>query len=148
MPNKLLNDEVIGQVKEVFNQLQQPVQVLFFGRKTDCDYCEDTLQLTQEISGLSDKIELSVYDLDEDATTANQYGADKAPTLVIAGKDGDTIQDYGIRYSGIPSGHEFSSFIHSLILVSEETSGLSEKTREFLAGLTQPVHLQVFVTPT
>lgn len=148
MPEKLLNDQVIGQVKEVFGQLQEPVQLLFFGRDTGCEYCDDTLQLTQEIADLSDKVDLSVYDLDTDASVAEQYGVDKAPGLVIAGKDGDSIRDFGVRYSGIPSGHEFSSFIHSIILVSGRDSGLSAQTREILAKLTEPVHLQVFVTPT
>lgn len=148
MPEKLLNDQVIGQVKEVFEQLQEPVQLLFFSRNTGCEYCEDTLKLTQEIVDLSEKIDLSVYDLDDDASVADQYGVDKAPGLVIAGRDGDSIQDFGIRYSGIPSGHEFSSFIHSIVLVSGRDSGLSAQTREVLAKLTEPVHLQVFVTPT
>jgi alkyl hydroperoxide reductase subunit AhpF len=53
-----------------------------------------------------------------------------------------------VRYAGIPSGHEFSSLIQDLILVSGRDSGLSEQTREYLAGLKEPVHLQVFVTPT
>ena len=148
MPEKLLNDQIIGQVKEVFGQLQEPVQILFFGRKTGCDYCDDTLQLTQEIVDLSEKIGLDVYDLDGDAEIARQYGVDKTPAILIAAKNGDTIQDFGVRYSGIPSGHEFSSFIHSIILVSGRDSGLSAQTREFLAQLTEPVHLQVFVTPT
>lgn len=148
MPEKLLNDQILSQVKEVFGQLQEPVQILFFGRKNGCDYCEDTLRLAQEIVDLSEKIHISVYDLDDDEEIAKQYGADKAPALVIAGKDGDLIRDYGIRYSGIPSGHEFSSFVHSIILVSSRDSGLSAETREILANLTKPVHLQVFVTPT
>lgn len=148
MPEKLLNDQIIGQVKDVFGQLQESVQILFFGRKTGCDYCEDTLQLTQEIVDLSEKIDVEVYDLDDDADIARQYGVNKTPAIVIAAKNGDTIQDFGVRYSGIPSGHEFSSFIHSIILVSGRDSGLSAQTREFLAQLTEPVHLQVFVTPT
>ena len=79
---------------------------------------------------------------------AKQYRVDKVPGLIIAGKNGDQIHDYGVRYSGIPSGHEFSSFIHSIILVSGRDSGLNAKTREILSKLTEPVHLQVFVTPT
>jgi alkyl hydroperoxide reductase subunit AhpF len=148
MPEKLLNDEILGQVKEVFGQLQESVQILFFGRKTECDFCEDTLRLAQEIEELSEKIHLAIYDIDEHADIAKQYGVDKTPSLLIAGKDGDAIQDYGIRYAGIPSGHEFSSFIHTIILVSGRDSGLSAETREILGQLTEPVHLQVFVTPT
>lgn len=145
---KLLNPEITQQVQEVFNQLQEPVQALFFGKKTDCDYCEDMLQLVTEVVDLSDKLELNVYDIDADAEIANQYKIDKAPGLVVAGRDGDQILDYGIRLSGIPSGHEFSTLIHDFVLVSGRDSGLSQQTREILKEVTAPVHLQVFVTPT
>lgn len=149
MENKLLNEQVLGQVREVFAELRQPVQVLFFGSsKTACDYCEDTLQLLKEVTALSDKLELKEYDLDVDTELAKQYRVDKAPGIVLAGVNGDQIIDYGVQYSGIPAGHEFGSLIQDLVLVSGRDSGLDQATREYLAGLEKPVHLQVFVTPT
>jgi alkyl hydroperoxide reductase subunit AhpF len=149
MENKLLNEQVLEQVQEVFTELKQPVQVLFFGSsKTACDYCEDTLQLLKEVTALSDKLGLSEYDLDVDVELAKKYHVDKAPGFILAGKDGEQIIDYGVLYSGIPAGHEFGSLIHDLVLVSGRDSGLSQKARNFLAGLRKPVHLQVFVTPT
>jgi alkyl hydroperoxide reductase subunit AhpF len=148
MQTRLLNEAIIEQVREVFDQLREPVEVLFFGQEAGCEYCEDTLQLVQEIVALSDKLGVRVYDLDKDASIAQQYKVDKAPGIVIAGRDGDQILDYGIRYAGIPAGHEFSSLVHDLILVSGRDSGLDAKTRQFLAGLQEPVLLHVFVTPT
>jgi glutaredoxin-like protein len=148
MTQRLLNEEVLNQVREVFDQLQEPVAVLFYGRKSDCDYCNDTLQLVEEVTGISDKLNLYVYDLDEDAAIAKQYNVDKVPGLVLAGQDGDQILDYGLRYAGIPSGHEFSSLINDLVLVSGRDSGLDKNTRDFLNELDEPVLLQVFVTPT
>lgn len=148
MVTKLLNDEISQEIIQVFKQLTEPVEVLFFGRKTGCDYCDDTRQLVQEVLSLSEKLSLSIHDIDEDTALAQQYGVDKTPGLVIAARDGDAIHDYGIRFSGIPSGHEFSSFIHDLVLVSSRESGLDAQTKEILHGLKKPVHLQVFVTPT
>lgn len=148
MPERLLNDDITQQVKEFFDQLQEPVEMLFFGRKENCDYCADTLQLVQELAETSDKLSVSTYDVEDDADQAKQYRVDKTPGLVIAGRDGDQILDYGIRYSGIPSGHEFSSLINTLVLVSSRDSGLSPQARAELAKLQKPVHLQVFVTPT
>jgi len=154
---KLLTDEILQQVKGVFDaQLKQPVEVLFFGTKNEenCTYCADTLQLVEEVVAISDKLSLSTYDLDENAQTAQTYHVDKTPTLVIAARggndspDGDILTDYGVRYVGLPSGHEFSSLIHSLILVSSRNSGLNPQTRQFLGELKKPIHLQVFVTPT
>jgi glutaredoxin-like protein len=148
MQTKLLNEEIARQVREVFDGLKEPVEVLFFGKKDNCEYCEDTQQLVQEVLELSDRLNLSVIDVDEDPDSARKYGVDKTPSLVIAGRDGEQIVDYGIRFAGIPSGHEFSSLVHDLVLVSGRDSGLSEKTREFLKTLDKPLHLQVFVTPT
>ncbi|MFO7623307.1 MAG: thioredoxin family protein [Anaerolineales bacterium] len=144
----LLNEDIRQQVSEYFQQLKEPVQVMFFGKKSDCEYCDETRQMADEITSLSDKLELAVYDIEDDQALASQYKVDKAPGIVIAGLDGDQVLDFGIRFSGIPSGHEFSSLVHDMILVSGRDSGLSPNTRDFLKDLVKPVHLQVFVTPT
>jgi glutaredoxin-like protein len=148
MTETLLNDEVSTQVQKVFENLQQPVEVLFFGKKEGCEYCDDTLRLMEELTELSDQLGLSVYDIDDDQALAQQYKVDKAPGLVLAGRDGDQLLDYGVRFAGIPAGHEFSSLVNDLVLVSGRDSGLGEETRQFLSDLDQPVLLQVFVTPT
>jgi glutaredoxin-like protein len=145
----LLDQEIQDQVRGIFaKQLKEPVQMLFFSQKEDCPYCEDTQSLLQELSSLSEHIEMGIHDLTDDAELARYYNVDKAPGIVIAAKDGDQVVDYGIRYAGIPAGHEFSSLIQDLILVSGRDSGLSQNTRDLLTKLTKPVTLQVFVTPT
>jgi alkyl hydroperoxide reductase subunit AhpF len=148
MENRLLNDSIRHQVKELFQQLQEPIAVLFFGSQVDCDACDDTYQLASELVELSDKLSLAKYDIDADADMARLYHVDKVPGLVLAGRDGDQITDFGIRFAGIPSGHEFASLVHDLVLVSSRDSGLDTATREFLKTLTNPIYLQVFVTPT
>jgi glutaredoxin-like protein len=147
--DNFLNESIRTQVQEVFNsQLKHPVGVILFEKIEDCETCADTRQLLEEVAGLSDKISLEVYDLKEKADVASLYHVDKAPEIVFVGKDGDQVIDYGVRMAGIPSGHEFSTLIHDLILVSGRDSGLEQKTRDELKKLTKPVHLQVFVTPT
>ena len=148
MTEKLLDESIRQQVQELFQGFTNPIQVLFFGSETNCDYCEDTLKLIQEVAELSEKIKLSVYDLSKNAGLAKQYNVDKAPMLVIAGLDGDKVIDYGVRFAGIPAGHEFSSLIHVLVMVSSRDSTLREKTRQALRELKEPIHLQVFITPT
>jgi glutaredoxin-like protein len=145
---ELLNAEIKRQVRQVFEQLKEPVQVLYFGQAEDCETCPDTQQLLQEVTALSDQLSLSEHDLDKDAELAARYKVDKAPGIVIAARNGQEIEDYGIRLAGIPSGHEFSTLIHDLVLVSGRDSGLSPKTRALLGKLDRPVNLQVFVTPT
>jgi glutaredoxin-like protein len=146
----MLDDKVKKQVSEMFATLQHPVDVLLFGSesKERCQYCEETAQLLGEVTGLSDLLSLKVYDLEKDAGLAAQYKVDGTPEFVLVGRDGDQALDYGIRYKGIPAGHEFTSLVNDLVLVSRRDSNLNEETRQFLRELTEPVHLQVFVTPT
>lgn len=144
----LLNENLQAQVREAFEAIQHPVHILFFGTQEQCQYCADTLQLVNELTGLSDQLKLSIFDMEKDAAVVENYNVELVPGLVIAGEDEDGPIDYGIRHAGIPSGHEFGSLIQDILLVSHRDSGLSDNTREFLAGLEEPVLLQVFVTPT
>ena len=144
----LLNEDIKSQVQEAFAQLEYPVEVLFFGQQEDCEYCDQTLQLVEEVTALSDQIHLSQHDLDTNADMAEKYNVDKTPGLVIASRENGQLVDYGVRFAGVPSGHEFSSLIQDIILVSGRDSKLSVQTREMLAELKEPVSLQVFVTPT
>ncbi len=147
---KILDEGITKQVQEVFADLDKQVEVLYFKSKENCEYCEETQQLLQEVTALSDKLSLTVRDLQEDAALAAEYHIDKAPAFAMLAKDseGAGTTDFGIRFFGIPAGHEFTSLINDLLLVSKGDSGLSPQTRTYLAGLTEPVTLQVFVTPT
>ena len=145
---KLLNTEVVGQIKGVFVQMKEPVQILFFGSNDNCDFCGDTRQLLEEVAAIDARIGLSLYDLSADAQVAKQFNIDKAPGIVIAAKDDDQVLDFGIQYSGVPSGHEFSTLINDILLVSGRDSGLSQGVRDYLKNLDKPLHMQVFVTPT
>ena len=135
---QLLNDDIIKQIREVFNGLKNPVHVMFFGSQKNCDYCNDTRQLVEEVTALSDLLSIEIYDIDADGDLAEKYNVDKAPGLVIAAKEGDQITDFGVRLAGIPSGHEFTSLIQDIVLVSNRDSGLNPQTREFLKDLDKP----------
>jgi glutaredoxin-like protein len=148
MTDALLNEQIIDQIREAFSNLKEPVAIIFFGSRESCDYCDDTRRLLEEVSGIDDRLTLKVYDIDTDSEAAKRYRVDKTPGIVIAAKDGERIIDFGIQYSGIPSGHEFSTLIQDIILVSSRDSGLNPQSREFLKKLEKPLHLQVFVTPT
>jgi glutaredoxin-like protein len=123
--------------------LEQPVTLRLFTQALDCQFCRETEQLLTEVAVLSDKITLHVYDLATDKEVAQQYGIRRVPgTVVMGGKD------YGIRFYGIPSGYEFNTLIEDIVAISVGAHGLTEETVEALSTLQEPVHLQVFVTPT
>ncbi len=145
---KILDDQIMKQVRDAFQKLKEPVQLLYFGANDNCEYCDETRELLEEVAAAGDKVSLSVYDVQEDKEVASRYNITKAPGLVVAAKNGSQVTDFGIQYSGIPSGHEFGTLINDILLVSSRDSGLNQNTREFLKNLDTPLLLQVFVTPS
>jgi len=143
----LLNEKDQEYLRNEFAGLQNPVKLLLFSQEFECQYCRETRQIAEEITELSDNITLEVYDFVADKEIAEQYNVDKIPATIVM-TDGDAAKDYGIRYYGIPSGYEFSSLIHDITMVGGGESELTTETKEWLAGLTKPLHFQVFVTPT
>lgn len=145
----MLNDEIAAQVKGVLDEnLTHPVKIQFFESVENCDFCQQTRQLLEEIVPLSEKISMDAYDVHSDPEIAASYRIDKTPAIVLAAEEDGKITDYGIRFYGIPAGHEFTSLINEIILVSKRDSGLKPATREFLKTLDREIRLQVFVTPT
>lgn len=145
---EVLDPQIIKQIQDAFDGMEQSVQVLLFTSSDQCDYCNEAKQLLEEVIALNDKLELSVHDMDLDQEMASRFNVTNAPGIVIAAKDNADVKNLGIHFSGIPSGHEFSTLINDILMVSRRDSGLDAKTREFLKNLDQPLHLQVFVTPT
>lgn len=137
-------------IREMFGEMVNPVRLVVFteGRlqlpgRQKCMYCEQTVQLAQELGELSDKLSVEVYNFDVDKEKVDEYGVVRVPAIALVGE-----KDYGVRYYGIPAGYEFTALLEDIIDVSKGTTDLSAHTLEQLARLDEPVHIQVFVTPT
>lgn len=128
--------------------LVNPVKLVMFTQEIECQFCAETRQIVEEIAGLSDDISAEIYNFVTDKATADLYDIDKIPAIAILRVEDGEDRDYGIRFYGIPSGYEFTSVIEDILDVSKGESGLQPKSKETVAGLTEPVHFQVFVTPT
>jgi glutaredoxin-like protein len=109
----------------------------------ECGTCRDTHQLMDELVALSDKLHLEVHDFYKERDQAEKLGIQEIPAVVLQGQNKGTL-----RYIGAPAGYEFASLIEDLIDVARGQTGLQQETLDALATLSQPVHFQVFVTPT
>ncbi len=140
----LLNEEIIDEIKKEFTGLKNNVKLIVFTQELNCQYCSENKRLAEEVSKISDKIQLEVYNFINDREKVEEYKIDKIPAIVVAGKE----KDYGIRFYGIPAGYEFSSLIAAIKMVSSGESGLSNETKEKIKEIKKTVHIQVFITPT
>jgi glutaredoxin-like protein len=140
---KLLNNDISNQLKTLFNDLRDPIQIALFTREGDCETCAETKQLITEVSDLSEKIDLQLYDIDKNADRAKQYGIELVPSFVILDKDGI---DRGVHFNGIPAGHEINSFISAILEMSGLESELPKEVMDRIAKIDKPVNIKVFVT--
>ncbi len=139
----LIQDKDRKVVQDRLKDMVSPVRLILFTQEMECQFCRETRQLMTELSELSDTLTLDVYNFQIDAEQVNRYGIDKVPAVVVEGSN-----DYGVRYYGIPGGYEFGSLLETIQAVSRGDSGLAPESKAKLALLQEPVHMQVFVTPT
>ena len=140
----LLSEQDTEFLKKDFNEkLKNNVKLIFFKAEDACLYCKEVKDILTEVAGLSDKLSLEEYDFDKDTDKVKLYGIKRTPAIVIEGD-----KDYGVRFYGMPAGHEFMTLVNGIINVSSKETGLSEKTVEKLKEIIKPYNIQVFVTPT
>ena len=139
----ILSPSDAAKVRAMLEGAPNPVRLVFFTQTLNCDTCEPTGQILNEIAELSDRLTVEAHNLLLEGDEAAKYGIDRVPAIAVIG-----ARDYGIRFVGIPSGYEFMSLLDAIQIVSKGESGLTDESRATLAGLESPVALQVFVTPT
>ena len=139
----LIRDDDASEIRERLKALIEPVRLVHFTQELNLQYGREAKQLIEELVALSDKLSLVVYNFLLDKERVSEYAIDKVPaTAVRNGKD------YGIRFYGLPAGYEFATLLDAILSVSQRDSGLKPENKEKLAKLSQPLHLEVFVTPT
>lgn len=145
----LLSESDLKQLQETFAELTSPVKLVFFTQTLNCETCDIAKQVLEEVTRISDKIALEEHNFLLEKDAAAGYAIDRVPAVAVIRHNGGQVNDPGIRFFGAPHGYEFSSLLESILLVGgvEEIS-LSETSKDLLASLQEPVHIQVFVTPT
>lgn len=101
-------------------------------------------QILDELAGLSERITVEEVNSVLEQDRAEKFGIDKIPAIAVL-RDGE---DTRIRFYGAPAGYEFMSLVEAVILAGGDDSGLSDESKALIAGVQEPIDIQVFVTPT
>ena len=130
------------EIHRLFEQLNHDVWLIHFTQ--ECETCNDTRLLLEEVTSLSDKLHLKIHDFVTDNALAKKHGIDRVPALVISSE----ATKGKPRYFGMPAGYEFSNLLSTLIEASTVQTELGVRARETVAAIDKDVHIQVFVTPS
>ncbi len=139
----LLSSQVQEEIQQVWNSLAKSVEIRFYPGAGPAT--ETMRALWQELAGLN--ANLQVKEMPSQAPTF----APEAPEDIEGPITELWMENQftGVRYLGIPSGHEFGALIETIRVLSVEVPPeLSDETRLWLITLDRDLHLEVFVTPT
>lgn len=152
MQHSIISDQDKAQIKRTLRKdlkadvnlrlfTQRPSRLTIPGR--ECPYCPQAQQLMEEISELSPKLHLEIIDFYQETEVAKKFGVSRVPAIVIGTADSSSVKFYGM-----PAGYELATIVEGIKTISRNVSPLSMDTRKKLRQVNQPVHIQVFVTPT
>jgi len=131
------------KLKNAFKDIEKDVKIVMFTQEMECQHCEMTRTMLEEVSSLSDKVIFEVHDFVAEADLAKKYRVDKIPATVLLGD-----KDYGIHFYGVPAGYEFNVLIEDIMDVGKRDPGLSKEVMAELDKIDRPVHMQVLISPT
>lgn len=140
--SRLFDDEVRGQLKAIFDEMNSPVRIEFF-TEPGAPSGDQTRDFLSEIAEISDKIRVEYHDMPEASARAEELGIQRLPGFAILDEAG---QDHGIQFYGLPGGHEINSFIYALMQVSGNKEELPGDLAEEVAGMDKDINIKVFVT--
>jgi len=142
---KLLNESLEKELHKLFKEMRDDVNIILFTKKVDCETCEQTKGFMEELNNTGDKINFIHYDFQENPDQAEKYNVTLTPSIVIENaKEGYK----GVKFNGIPAGHEVNSFIASIIEVSGAGDPLPVTILERVQAINKAIHIQVYVTLT
>ncbi|MCL6416975.1 alkyl hydroperoxide reductase subunit F [Aestuariirhabdus sp. Z084] len=128
----MLTQEILTAVKGYTQSMQKPVTfVLQTGEHSKRNELKDFLSA---IVSVSDNLKLEERDLPN---------ALRSPISFLIEVEG---VDTGIRFSGIPSGHEFNSLILAILQASGTPLKLDDSVTTLIAGLQDELKFEVFIS--
>jgi len=139
----ILKEKDKEKVANIFKGIEKDITIVMFTQEMECQHCEMTRTMLEEVSGLSDKVIFEVHDFVAEADLAKKYRVDKIPATVLLGD-----KDYGIHFYGVPAGYEFNVLIEDIMDVGKRDPGLSKEVMAELDKIDRPVHMQVLISPT
>ena len=131
--DELFTKEMRQQLATVFTRMKQPLLLKLYLDKRPI-----SAELESFISALvaiSDKLELEVCDRQAQETFA--------PCVEVCLADGTPT---GLAFHGVPSGHEFTSFVLGLYNAAGPGQAIDEDTKRQIEAITEAVDIKILVT--
>ena len=131
--DELFTEEMRQQLDTVFARMERPLLLkLYLDNRPISAELESFIT---DLAKLSDKLELEVCD--------RQAEKSFAPCVEVCLADGTAT---GLAFHGVPSGHEFTSFVLGLYNAAGPGQAIDEDIKQKIATVTKPIDMKILVT--
>ncbi len=117
-------------LKAALNEIASPMRVTYLALD---EPQPDTIIALDDLAALTPHLSVTVK---PDPTA-------EADRVIVQGEQGAAL-----AFVGAPVGTELAALVSAIVVAGRGQSGLAPETRQALAELTRPVHMEVFTTPT
>jgi alkyl hydroperoxide reductase subunit F len=129
--NTMLDDTLKAQLQQYLGLLRQPIRLI--ATLDDSETGVDMRNLLETIVSLSDKV------------TLDTSGSDaRKPSFVVA-REGQT---QGVRFAGLPLGHEFTSLVLALLWTGGHPPKVEQSVIDSIQALEGDFHFEVYMSLT
>ena len=140
--SKLLNDELRVQLKGVLERVEKPVTLISIIDEGNAKSLE-LKDLIIDIGALSDKLNVELYKKGENREIEEKIHADKYPIVALLDEENNYS---GVKFHGVPGGHELNSFILAIYNLGGPGQQLSDELLEQIKGLDKKTNIKVCVS--
>jgi len=139
-----LKEEIASQLREVFQKMEKNVTLVTIVDESVKKSLE-LKEVLEEISELGDKLKLEVYKRGENPEIEEKINADKYPVVAFLDSEG---RYRGVKFHGIPGGHELNSFVMSIYNLAGPGQGITSEILEKIKEIDKKVNIKVGVSLT
>lgn len=138
----LLNDALRGQIQGVLARFENNISLVSIVDESNKNSLE-LRDLVLDIADLGDKVNAEIYKKGENPDMEAKVHADKYPIVAILNKDGNYT---GVKFHGVPGGHELNSFLIAMYNVAGPGQQISESILNDIKSIDKKLNIKVGVS--
>lgn len=140
--SNLLNDGLRTQLKGILARLDKSVTLVSVVDESNSKSIE-LRDLVLDIAELGEKVSAEIYTKGENIEVENKINADKYPIVALLNSE----KSYsGVKFHGVPGGHELNSFILAIYNLGSEGQQISEETLNNIKKIDKGINIKVCVS--
>lgn len=140
--SNLLNDGLRSQLKGVLARLEKNVTLVSIVDESNSKSIE-LRDLILDIADLDERVSAEIYNKGENVEVENKINADKYPVVALL----DSDKKYsGVKFHGVPGGHELNSFILAIYNLGSAGQQISEETLNNIKNVDKDINIKVCVS--